>query len=83
MTGRLGSLRRAHGATSASFDPEVVQLRRMLMLGFLLFLLPATIGRLTGWRWRPWPPGSKGYRSIIGEARAAAETYIPLGFTGS
>lgn len=59
---------------------ESWQLRQMLTLGTLLFLVPATIARLSGWRWRPWPPGPQGYRSILGEARDASHTYVPYGF---
>jgi light-harvesting complex 1 beta chain len=70
------------GAMSAWIDGENRQLRRMLMVGFLLLLVPASFARLTGWRWRPWPPGPKGYGSIISEAKAAANTYVPYGFMG-
>jgi len=52
----------------------------MILVGFIALLVPAMIGRLTGWRWRPWPPGPTGYSSVIAEAKAAADTYIPLGF---
>ncbi len=63
-------------------DREDRQLRRMLAAGFVLFLVPATVAWLTGWRWRPWPPGPEGYRSIVSEARAAAGTYVPYAFLG-
>ncbi len=61
-------------------DADRRQLQRMIQISFIALLLPALIARLTGWRWRPWPPGPEGYSSIIAEARAAADTYIPLGF---
>jgi len=61
-------------------DDDRRQLQRMIQLGFIALLVPALIARLTGWRWRPWPPGPEGYSSIVAEARAAADTYIPLGF---
>ncbi len=61
-------------------DAERRQLQRMILVGFIALLVPAMIGRLTGWRWRPWPPGPTGYSSVIAEAKAAADTYIPLGF---
>lgn len=61
-------------------DAERRQLQRMILVGFIALLVPAMIARLTGWRWQPWPPGPQGYSSIIAEAKAAADTYIPLGF---
>lgn len=54
----------------------------MVAAVFVLLLVPAAIGRLSGWSWRPWPPGREGYRSIVGEARGAAETYVSLAFLG-
>lgn len=63
-------------------NQEKRQFRWMVLLGFLLLLVPATIARLSGWRWQPWPPGREGYRSIIGEAKEAAETYITFAFLG-
>ena len=32
------------------------------------------VARLSGWRWRPWPAGSDGYRSPITEAKMMSET---------
>lgn len=76
FTGRAGRI----GAMSRFPDADRRQLQRMIQISFIALLLPALIARLTGWRWRPWPPGPEGYSSIIAEARAAADTYIPLGF---
>ncbi len=58
------------------------QLERMLVAGFLLCLVPAAAASLTGWRWSPWPAGPQGRGSIVHEARAAAEAYVPLAFMG-
>jgi light-harvesting complex 1 beta chain len=73
---------RAAGSTPAWIADDNRQFHRMLTAGFILFLVPASLAWLTGWRWRPWPPGPKGYGSIISEARAAASTYVPFGFMG-
>lgn len=35
-------------------------------------LTAAALARMTGWRWRPWPPGRDGYRSIVGETSRMA-----------
>jgi len=69
-------------ATTALLRAEDTQLRRMLLVGFVFFLVPATIGSLSGWRWCPWPAGPQGRGSIISEARSAADSYIPFAFMG-
>lgn len=72
------------GSASCWTASENRQLRRALFAGFLLLLVPAAIARLTGWRWRPWPPQprAEGYGSIVQEARAAADNYVPFCFMG-
>jgi len=67
---------------SAWAEADRRQLGRLLVAGFVLLLVPATLARLTGWRWQPWPPGPQGYGSIVGEARSAADAYVPLAFSG-
>ena len=42
----------------------------------------AALGKLTGWRWQPWPAGREGRRSVFREARDTAETCIALSFMG-
>jgi len=79
-TGATGLLGRAPRA--ARMQQEDRELRLMLGVGFVLLLVPATLARLSGWRWQPWPPGPHGYRSIVAEARSAADTHIPFGFMG-
>jgi len=83
----LGPLGRADRPATAPFSRRGAEddreLRRMLAIAFVLMLVPAALGRLTGWRWHPWPPGPDGFRSVVSEARAAAETYVPLGFMGN
>lgn len=57
---------------------------RLLYLGcFPIFLLAATVARALPARWRPWPPASRtNSRSILGEARAAAEACLPYAMMG-
>ncbi len=76
---------RGHGPAlvdRAWLEAEDRQLQRMLVAGFLLCLVPAAAASLTGWRWSPWPAGPQGRGSIVSEARAAAEAYVPLAFMG-
>ncbi len=63
-------------------EQEHRQFGWMVALGFVVFLVPAAIARLSGWRWRPWPSGAGGYGSVIHEAHEAARTYIPYAFVG-
>ncbi|MDJ0869971.1 MAG: hypothetical protein QNK03_28020 [Myxococcota bacterium] len=62
-------------------ERESRQFDRLIAISLGLFVVVAALGRLTGWRWRPWPPGRDGYGSILGEARSAAETYVGCAFT--
>jgi hypothetical protein len=66
----------------AQIEQETRQYRRMVAAGFLILLVPAAIASMTGWRWRPWPPGPDGYRSFVSEAKEAAQTYILFAFVG-
>jgi len=59
---------------------EAWEFRCTYALTFPVFLATAAIARLLGWHWRPWPPGPKGYASIVEEARAAAGSFIPFAF---
>jgi len=61
---------------------EAWQAQCMFAAGIALFIVPAAIGRLTGWRWRPWPAGPEGNRSIMAETKSAVNTYIPFVFMG-
>lgn len=61
---------------------EAWQARCMLAAGVAVFLVPALIGRMTGWRWRPWPAGPEGNMPVLAEAKFAVNTYIPFVFMG-
>lgn len=39
---------------------------------FLVFLPVALVAGLTGWHWRPWPPGPDGYNNVFAEANSMA-----------
>ncbi len=61
---------------------EVSEFRLIFMVSFAIFLLVALVERILPPSWRPHvlPPGSS--KSIFGEARAAAHTFVPLAFMG-
>ncbi|MEM8982571.1 MAG: hypothetical protein AAGC71_06070 [Pseudomonadota bacterium] len=41
-------------------------------LSFAAALPVAFVARVTGWRWKPWPPSANGYQGVFREARMAA-----------
>lgn len=47
---------------------------------FGICLVVATIARIAGWHWHPWPAGPEGYTSIVHEAKVAAETMTTHAF---
>ncbi len=55
--------------------------RLVMAASFMVFLVVAACARCVAWRWRPWPPGPGGYRSVVQEARRAARTFVPYAYT--
>lgn len=53
---------------------DVVSGRLIAGACFAVFLPVALVARLSGWRWRPWPPGPTGYRGVIAETRSMARS---------
>lgn len=60
---------------------DQLQFRLIYASSFVVCLAGATLCRLTGGRFRPWPPGPTGYRSIVAEARSAANTVAVMAMT--
>ena len=53
---------------------EQRQYRVLFVITFSILLPIAAVARIFSWKWRPWPPGSNGYASVISEARSMART---------
>lgn len=51
-----------------------VQFRLLSGVCFVGMFPVALIARLSNWRWQPWPPGRRGYRSAYREAVTNAKT---------
>ncbi len=69
-----------HAVFSRLRKQDEREYRLLFALGFLFFLAIALVTRLLPRRWRPFPPGPNGHRSIIGDAKAAADVSIPYAF---
>jgi hypothetical protein len=54
----------------------------MVVIALPMFLVVAAFARLSRGSWRPWPSRRNGRRSIVSEAREAAETYVGFAFVG-
>ena len=59
---------------------EERQFRRLYMAFFVIFLMVALVGRVLPEKWRPWSGDAVAKRSVIGEAKAAANTILPYVF---
>ncbi len=57
-------------------------IRWLIAAIFLLLLVPAVAGRLTGWRWQPWPITAGGRRSAIGAALDEASLVAQFAYAG-
>ncbi len=72
-------------SSSASSRPrrgEVSEFRLIFMVSFAIFLMVAVIERVLPSSWRSPALGLDGGKSIFGEARAAAHTFVPFAFMG-
>jgi hypothetical protein len=50
---------------------------------FVVFLPIALLAGISGWRWRPWPPGGpEGYGSALEEARTMARLIAGIAISG-
>lgn len=74
-----GRPRTAGASSAAHIEADDRQLQRLLRIGFVFFLIHTALSRLVWWR---RSTEDKERRSLVAEARDAADTYIPLSFIG-
>lgn len=55
--------------------------RALFLMLFTVLLPVALLAALTGWRWQPWPPGNRGYRTFFHEAKIAASIATASAFS--
>jgi hypothetical protein len=63
-------------------DQEMKQFNRIFIASFVVFLLVASIARLLPRSLRPWSSAQKERRSVVDEAKAAANRFLPFAFMG-
>lgn len=63
-----------------STDQEARQFRRLYMVCFMIFFMVALVGRLLPSKWRPWSADMSQKRSVVGEAKAVANSVLPYVF---
>ena len=73
---------RANGTSPRPRRGEVSEFRLIFMVSFAIFLLVAVVERVLPSSWRSHAGAADGGKSIFGEARAAARTFVPLAFMG-
>jgi hypothetical protein len=70
------------GLPSRTRKAQEGEFRLIFLASFVIFLLAGIVARLLPPRWRRRVPGQVGYESIFGEAKAAANTFVPFAFMG-
>lgn len=70
------------GSLSRARREEAWDFRLIFATSFAIFLVAAVVGRLLPWRWSPRPAGRAGSKSVIAEARATTNTFVPFAFMG-
>ena len=77
-----GPMTRSSNAPSRARRGEVSEFRLIFMVSFAIFLMVAVIERVLPSSWRSSAFGPDSGKSIFGEARAAARTFVPFAFMG-
>jgi hypothetical protein len=61
---------------------ETSEFRLIFILTFVIFLLVAMVERVLPSNWRSQVFGTASGKSVFGEARSAARTFVPFAFMG-
>ena len=73
---------RSSSAPSRTRRVEAGEFRLIFLASFAIFLMVAVIERVLPSSWRSHALGHDGGKSIFGEARSAAHTFVPFAFMG-
>jgi hypothetical protein len=72
-------MERTLSSMSRPRKPETTEFRLIFTVSFVIFLMVAIVERFLPSQWRGHAAGDK---SIFGEAREAANTFVPFAFMG-
>jgi len=75
-------LNQSNGAMSGFAEREARQFRHIFVVSVFLFLIVGVIARLLPRSLRPWGSRSTEGKSVVEEAKAAANRFIPFAFMG-
>lgn len=78
----MADLNKSNVTPAARVEAGSKDVHRIFTVSFIIFLIIAVVARVLPRRWRPWPAKPEGYRSVIDEARAVANTFVPFAFMG-
>jgi len=78
----MTALNRVDDTLEGLAEGDAKQFLHLFLVTVLLFLPVILIMRLLPRRIRPWDPGSGEKKSVIGEAKAAANAFLPFAFMG-
>ena len=67
---------------AAAHEARPSEFRLIFVVSFAIFLMVAVVERVLPSSWRSHAVGPDGGKSIFGEARAAAHTFVPFAFMG-
>jgi light-harvesting complex 1 beta chain len=65
------------GSLSGLSDNEAREFHGIFVTSFIVFTVIAIIAHILAWNWRPWLPGSEGYRSMLDGVKAAVNSVLP------
>jgi hypothetical protein len=78
----MSFMQKANDIVSERKRSDLRNCRFIERICFVVFLPVALLAGMSGWRWRPWPPGPEGYGSALGEARSMARLIAGIAISG-
>ena len=80
--GDMANTRILTGSSSKHRRSDEMEFRLIFIVSFVFFLIAAAVTRCLPRKWSLVPPGPDGRRSIIREAKMAADSAVPFAFMG-
>ncbi|MFK7887294.1 MAG: hypothetical protein AB8G16_10570 [Gammaproteobacteria bacterium] len=71
----------SHANESQDYKSSSLGQRAVFGASLAAVLPVAMVASMSGWRWQPWPPGSKGYQGALREATLTARNLTAIAFS--